>query len=307
MEHEDCAPFAGCVARFGARLKYPCNQETVWRGRLVTFGLHRRTKSALFVISFTLAVAAALAIQVDAAGKIYITGISSSAASPNSIVRVYGGGAASKDPIHAMLSGPINQTVIVGNESFPWVIVGPNNLSLGSTVANDFGDWVVDFTTPNAFPGDYNVYVVDETSLTSDVVPFQVLLSVVARPLNPFLINSVLPSTGPPGTVVTIRGTGASGGGIEVFFDEVNVGSVGGYHWGDWSATFSVPHVAVGNHMIEAIDGTSEARAVSVFSVTPAGLSSLSVFPLSLFLIAAGVLSGVATLMLLLAASKKRK
>jgi hypothetical protein len=262
--------------------------------------------------------------------RIYIAGIDPSSAYPNGTVRVYGGGATPKGEVVAMLSAPVNEFVS-GNNTGPWIIVGSSNLTLGSTLAGDSGDWEISFLTPNVFPADYNVYVFDRGSLTGDVISFRVLIHVTVLPVLPglnitywpsnvtvfasnmtgqpllFLVaGSAVPSSGPSGSFVTMSGRLASGGELDVYFDDFHVATVVGQQ-GSWSVPFQVPNVSVGNHTIRAIDAGGRWMSVTQFYVT-APVISLSTFSFSFFgLFAVAVLSGSVVFMFLIMLCRKRK
>lgn len=270
-----------------------------------------------------------------AAGRIRVGGIDPSSAYASSSVRVYGSGATPEALVVALLGVPGNE-FIVYNETSPWIVrlplegSGLGNLTLGSCFAGESGDWEISFLTPNVLPGDYSVYVFDNGSLTSDVVSFRVLINVTvivapwsnvtyfssnvtigSLPLNVslpllFVVGSrVVPSSGVPGTLVTVSGSSASGGEVDVYFDDVRVVTVVGER-GAWSASFPVPVVAPGNHTIRAVDVGGRWISVASFYVTS---SVMSLFvPLSyLFgLFALAVFSGV-TVFLFFAAFLRRR
>lgn len=277
--------------------------------------------SALLIFMF-----AACVWPSFAEGRIHISGIDPSLAFPYSAVRVYGSGAAPRATVTAMLSNPVNETFIVGNDTNPLIIVSSGNLTLGSTFADETGDWGISFLTPNVFPGHYSVYVFDSESQTSDMISFQVLMnatvvslvpmnmtiwysnmtSIQQGPLSFFVAGTAVPSSGPPGTLVTMLGGSASGGEISVYFDDLRVATVVGQR-GAWSTSFQVPNVSVGNHTIRAVDVEGRWMSSAPFNVTSAviSFSVSSVFLFGLF--AAVVLSGVILFMLLAMFCRKRK
>lgn len=295
-------------------------------------GLNARMRPAFLSILFIMFAFAAYVSPSFAEGRIYISGINPSSAYPNDAVRVYGSGATPGAAVVAVLGGPVNETFIVKNDTSPWIIVGPSNLTLGSTFAGESGDWEISFLTPNVFLGYYNVYVFDDGSLTSDVVSFRVLMNITVVPFVPglnityapmnmtiwtsnmtgqpllfFVTSTAVPSSGPPGTLVTTLGRFASGGEITVYFDDFHVATVVGQRSGDWSASFQVPNVSVGNHTIRAIDVGGRWMSVAPFYVTSSivSFSMSSLFLLGLFAVA--VLSGVMLFMLLAMFCRKRK
>jgi hypothetical protein len=267
-------------------------------------------------------------------GRIHIGGITPSSAYPNNAVRVYGDGATPNGAVTAMLGGPANGTFIVGNLTGQWINVISNNLTLGWTTAGSSGDWQIDFLTPTALPGYYNVYVLDNESLSSDAISFQVLMNATIEPIWGsnmtiwswnmtswnmtgltlgqilfFVPSTAVPSSSPVGTFVTLQGHSASGGEISIYFDNSRVATVVG-QLGDWTVSFQVPNVAVGNHTIRALDTGGKWMSSTSFYVTSPVISySMSLLSPLLYLfgfLAIVVLSG-ATLFILLAIFYRRK
>jgi hypothetical protein len=277
---------------------------------------------------------AACVLPSFANARIYVSGIDPSQAYPNGIVRVYGSGATPKVAVTALLSGPVNETLIVENSTIgSWIIVGPSNLTLGSTFAGESGNWELSFLTPNVFPGYYSVYVFDNETLASDVVSFQVLMNVTIVPLMPglnvtygplnmtiwtsnmsglppgpllfFVAGTVVPSSGSPGTFVSMLGHSASGGEIDVYFDDSLLATVVGQR-GDWSASFQVPNVLVGNHTIRAIDVGGRWMSLATFYVASPAMSFFN-FPLFLLgLFAVAAFSGVVSFLLFVVFRRKQ-
>jgi hypothetical protein len=290
-------------------------------------------KSAFLSAMLILWVFGAYVLPSFAQGRIHIIGIDPSSASANSSVRVYGSGATPSGVVTAMLGTSLsNETFIVGNSTFPFIILDSNDLILGSTLASESGDWSISFVIPNVLPGYYNVYVLDNASQASDSVSFLVPINAtgIIFPINAtgiifvnettglppgllqFFVNgTAVPSSGPSGAWVSMSGHHASGGEIEVYFDNSLVATVVGQQ-GDWSASFQVPNVLIGNHTIRAIDlggrwmsavafdVTSPSIGFSMFSTSMSSLSLLSLF-------AGAVLLGVTLFMLLATYYGKQK
>ena len=196
----------------------------------------------------------------------YIKGIDPNQGSPETKVMISGGGATPNGTVVALLSGPINQTVFIGNDTMPIVIIG--NLTVGWTSADTEGYWEIIFTVPRVSPGNYTVYAVDNETLTSDAIGFGVLWDMIIIPPS-FKITNVSPTAGPPGTPVYISGEGASGTEISVYFDGASVANLTGYYWGGWGISFQVPDVAPRNYTITALDVASNQTDMAMFTVTP--------------------------------------
>lgn len=279
-------------------------------------GLNVRRTSVLSAL-FVLFLFAAFVLPSSADGRMHISNISPSSAYPDDTVRVYGSDATPNAVVVAMLSASENESFIVRNGTSPWIIVGSSNLTLGSTIGGESGDWEIDFVTANVYPGHYSIFVFDNGSLTSDIISFRVLMNVTGVSIVPasnftiitngtigswpilfFGPGNAAPSSGPPGTFVTVSGHSVSGGEISVYFDNTKVATVVGQR-SDWSTSFQVPSVSVGNHTIRAIDTAGRWMSVTPFYVTSSVLS-FSMFSLSLVgLFAVAVFSGVMLLMLL--------
>ena len=137
----------------------------------------------------------AVVSQISGNG-VYIIGIEPSQVYSGTSVRVYGGGTTPKGLVESLIHGPVNQTVFVSNNSLPFVIVGPGNLTLGSAYTSESGDWEIDFVTPNLAPGEYDVYVLDNETLSSDAIPFEVQVNVtVIAPNSTSIIFSPWPAS----------------------------------------------------------------------------------------------------------------
>ena len=220
---------------------------------------------AVFSVTPMMLMFVSLVLPAFAEG-IYISGIDPPEGYLGTKVRVFGGEATPNGTVVALLSGPVNQTIVVGNDTIPIVIIG--NMTLGWTAADASGYWELIFAVPEVYPGNYTVYAVDNETLTSDAIGFGVLWAVTIVPPK-FKINYVSPSAGPASTVVYISGDGASGGEVRIYFDGMSVANITGYHWGGWGTSFQVPAVALGNYTITALDVASNATDTVMFTVTP--------------------------------------
>ena len=293
--------------------------------------LNARREFALLSTLLILSVPAAYVSPSFAERRIYINGITPSSAYINDAIRIYGSGATPNSTVVAMLGVPENQTIFLGNTIGPWIFVGSDNLTLGSTFADGSGDWEISFLMPNVFPGYYSVYALDNESLTNDVTSLQILMNVTVIPSEPwtnvtysswnmtiwtanttglpllfYLNGTVVPSSGPPGTIVTLLGRSASGGEISVYFDNDQVATIVG-QLGDWKAYFVIPSVSAGNHTIRAIDNAGRWMTVAPFYVT-SSVISFSMSSLSLFgLFAIASVPATVFFMLLVMFRRKRK
>ncbi|MGB9778322.1 MAG: C39 family peptidase, partial [Candidatus Bathyarchaeales archaeon] len=144
-------------------------------------------------------------VNAEVASHIYIDAIRPTEGAPRTEGVIQGGGATPNGMVVALLSGPINQTVVV-------------NITLGWTVADANGYWSIPFTVPNVTPGEYNVSVVDNSTLTSDSTKFYVLPTAPAQ----IRIENISPSEGYPGMMVFIAGHGATPKGeVKIYFDRL--------------------------------------------------------------------------------------
>jgi hypothetical protein len=97
------------------------------------------------------------------------------------------------------------------------------------------------------------------------------------------------PSSGPPGILVSLSGGSASGGEIDVYFDNSLVANVTGQR-GAWTALFQVPNVAPGNHSIRVVDEVGRWVRFYSFVVTSTSITfQISrLLPYSLLLLGSG-------------------
>ncbi|RLI41096.1 hypothetical protein DRO59_07790, partial [Candidatus Bathyarchaeota archaeon] len=201
--------------------------------------------------------------SVLATSKIYIRGIDPTQGPTGTKVRVFGGGATPNGKVVALLSGPVNQTIVTISSTGNVIIIV--NMTVGWTNADDAGFWEISFYVPDVPLGNYTVYVVDNGSLTSDAIGFAVLPTQTG-----IKISNVSPVSGPPSTLVLISGDRAtSNGEVKVYFDSISVANTTAYDWGGWSASFQVPDVEPGKYTITALDVTSNTTDTALFTVTP--------------------------------------
>lgn len=115
---------------------------------------------------------------------VYITCVEPSQAYPGTSVHAYGGGATPEGLVALLVHGPINQAEFINNNSTPLIAADQDNMTLGTTYATESGTWDTNFTTPNLYPGDYNVYVLDNETLNSDATLLRIEISDTAIPPN---------------------------------------------------------------------------------------------------------------------------
>ena len=190
---------------------------------------------------------------------IYISAINPPEVYLGDSVHVYGGGATPGSVVVAKLVGLPRDAVV-------------NNLTLGSTVGGETGDWQIDFVAPILFPGNYTICVFDDRNVPSNLASFQVLMNVTIVPATTFIFQEVTnntwqfgpvtnatlpilffvpftatPASGPPGAFVTILGHHASGSEIQVYLNNTQVATVANPSSGDWSTSFQIPSVPIEN------------------------------------------------------------
>jgi hypothetical protein len=211
-------------------------------------------------------------VNAEVASHIYIDDIRPAEGTLGTECIINGGGATPNGTVVAMISGPVNQTVVVigsnplKTQENVTVVV---NMTLGWTVADADGYWSIPFTVPNVSPGEYIIYVVDNGTLTSDSTKFNVLPTTPTQ----IRIEYISPSEGYTGTMVFIAGHGATPKSqVEIFFDRLNVANTEAFSDGGWSTSFNVPEVSPGNYTILALDvvsGTSDKALFKVLETTP--------------------------------------
>ena len=189
--------------------------------------------------------------------QIKITGIRPPEGLPGIKVLIVGEGATPNGMVVALFEN-ISDIVVVVND-----VSSSSNITLGWTIADKDGYWEIWFAVPSVPPGEYLVYVVDNTTQTSDSTIFVVTITQIR-------IDYVSPRFGPVGTRVHVSGSGATPDGeVKVYFDETNVANTTAEKWGQWSASFEVPDVELGNYTIMALDVTTNTMDTASFTVTP--------------------------------------
>jgi len=189
--------------------------------------------------------------------QIKITGIRPPEGPPGVKGLIVGEGATPNGIIVALFENISDIVVTINNVS------NSSNITLGWTIADKDGYWEIWFAVPSVPPGEYLVYVVDNTTQTSDSTIFVVTAA-------QFKIEYVSPQSGPVGTSVYLSGSGATPNGeVRIYFDETNVVNTTAKDWDRWSTSFEVPEVNLGNYTIMALDVTTNTRDTVSFAVTP--------------------------------------
>ncbi|MEM3769816.1 MAG: C39 family peptidase [Candidatus Bathyarchaeia archaeon] len=190
-------------------------------------------------------------VNAEVASHIYIDSIKPTEGTPGTEAFIFGGGATPNGTVVALLSGPENVTVIV-------------NMTLGWTVADTDGFWSIPFIVPDAPPGEYKIFVLDNSTQTGDETKFYVLPPTPTQ----IKIESIKPVEGYPNTLVFIAGHGATQKGeVKIYFDNLNVANIIAYDDGGWSTIFTVPNVSPGNYTILALDVASSTSDTVTFRV----------------------------------------
>ena len=279
--------------------------------------LFKKTTFLMVLLSWLTLVASIMAASGDQV--IYISAVNPLEVYPGGTVHVCGGGATPGSVVVAKLVGLPRDAVV-------------NNLTLGSTVAGETGDWQIDFVAPMLFPGNCTISVFDDKNVPSNLASFQVLMNITIVPATIFTYEEVTnmtwpygpvtnatlpilffvaltaaPPSGPPGAFVAILGHYASGGEIQVYLNNTQVTTVAKPSSGDWSTSFQIPSVSPGNYTIRAVD--TGARIISFASFSVTSEVSLSPTPLLLLIIlfALAVFSGLVMLALLAVYTRQRK
>ncbi len=208
---------------------------------------------------------ASISGTVQTTYPILIKGIEPDHGPPETKARLFGSDATPNGTVEALFGGPVNQTIVIGNDSIPIIIIGQANISVGWTVADFYGSWEITFNVPTVPLGNYSVYAFDNETLTSDVTGFSVTTSQTQ-----IIIWDFTPSSGQPNVTVYIDGQGATAyGEVRIRFDGLNVASSFASQDGYWSASFTVPNFSPGNHFITALDVTTDTADTRTFIVTP--------------------------------------
>lgn len=210
-------------------------------------------------------------VNAEIASHIYIDAIKPAEGAPGTEAFIFGGGATPNGTVVALLSGPVNQTsvITVSQPTIQENVTIIVNMTLGWTAADAGGFWAIRFIVPDVSPGEYEIFVLDNSTQTSDVAKFHVLPPTPTQ----IKIDDVSPAEGYPNTPVFILGHGATPKGeVKIYFDQLNVASTVAYSDGGWLAIFNVPDVSPGNYTILALDvasNTSDKAVFRVLEVTP--------------------------------------
>ena len=197
-------------------------------------------------------------VTVETASQIYIDGVRPPEGVPGTEVVVFGGGATPNGTVVALFEYRKEPIVNIS------ILVVVENETVGWTVADAGGYWFIPFAVPEVSPGECNMFVVDNATLTSDVIKFNVLPVQIK-------IRYVSPSAGLPGTLVYVSGDGATvDGEVGIYFDDLSVANTTAYKDGAWGSSFVVPDVELGNYTITALDVVSNSMDMAMFTVAPA-------------------------------------
>jgi hypothetical protein len=133
--------------------------------------------------------------------------------------------------------------------------------------ANSLGNWSGTFIVPASSPGAHSVSAYGPITLSGFVLSITFIV--------PNRILAINPRSGPPGTVVTVTGSGFGAGetGITITFDGNPVASgISANSLGNWSGTFTVPAAPSGAHTVSAYGSMTPARFIPSinFMVSPA-------------------------------------
>lgn len=198
--------------------------------------------------------------RVWAAG-VQINGIYPGTAFWGDTVRIYGAGATPNGFVLAMLNGS-GAPVYMANTTEGTIESSPN-ATLGGAQAQASGDWEIFFAVPLASPKTYTIFVEDNETSTSD----KVSLSILTKPIPPFTIDTMTPSSGKPGTEVQLGGFGCFDEGLRVYFDGTVVAELTGAVYYIWNAAFTIPSVPFGNYTVMVVDVLSGGNLSKQFTV----------------------------------------
>ena len=167
-------------------------------------------------------------------------------------------------------SGPPGNSVTVTGSGFGAGETGITITFDGNPVAsgisaNSLGNWSGTFTVPASPSGSHSVSAYGSITLAGS-------LPGVTFVVNPTI--AISPASGPPGSSVTVTGSGFGAGetGITITFDGNPVASgISANSLGNWSGTFTVPASALGSHSVRANGSITQASSLSGtnFGVTP--------------------------------------
>jgi hypothetical protein len=219
-----------------------------------------KRRGAELLLSVLVLIVGLMGQRVCASG-VHISGVDPGTAYWGETVRIYGVGGTPGGLVMAMLNRSdtpvymVNGTVAMINDS--------PNVTLGWTNVQSSGDWEIFFAAPFAAPKTYAIFVFDNESLTSDAAT----LSILTRPIAPFVIDSFTPDSGKPGTRVQIYGFGCCYNGLRVYFNDALVAELTGGVYEGWNTTFTVPSVLSGNYTVTLVDVLSGGNLTRQFQV----------------------------------------
>lgn len=199
--------------------------------------------------------------RVSAAG-VQIDGIDPGTAYWGDTVRIYGTGATPNGFVLAMLNISADAPVYMANTTEGTIEFGPN-ATLGGAQAQASRDWEIFFAVPLVSPKTYTVFVEDNETSTSD----KVSLSILTKPIPPFTIDTMTPSSGKPGTEVQLGGFGCCYEGLRVYFDGTVVAELTTLTNYAWSVSFTIPTVPFGNYTVMVVDVLSSGNLSRQFTV----------------------------------------
>jgi hypothetical protein len=188
-----------------------------------------------------------------ASGSHNIIATGSSGGSASSTFNIVPGFTMGKTSGAAGTSVTVNGSGFAANEASVTVTFDGNPVGTPTT-ANAAGSWTATFPVPSAPAGAHSVSVYGASSTGLPVLSFTIAPTLTANK-----------STAPPGTSVTINGSGFSSGetGVTVTYDGQPIGfPVVANATGAWTANFVVPASAAGVHIISAYGTSTMATSV---------------------------------------------
>jgi len=154
-------------------------------------------------------------------------------------------------------SGYIGEEITVSGTGFSVskpITITLGNTQIGTTTSDAKGSFSSSFAIPAHVTGTYNLKVSDGINIIN--LDFTVSISA-----------SLNQATGDVGTKLTVNGTGFTGT-VSIKYDNAEVAQAT-THEGAFSATFSVPPSAGGNHTITVSDGTNIEQFTFTMESTP--------------------------------------
>ncbi|MBM3941721.1 MAG: hypothetical protein FJ316_02115 [SAR202 cluster bacterium] len=167
-------------------------------------------------------------------------------------------------------SGPPGASITVTGSNFRANETGISVTYDGATMvsglnAGSNGGWSATFNAPSSLVGPHTIAASGSQTLASTVPSLTFTVSAGI---------SASKNSGPVGTPVSVSGAGfaVNETGVNITFDGVNIASTTANAQGTWTANFTVPATASGNHTIGAFGRTTLATSVGTvaFTVQPA-------------------------------------